>query len=320
VAEEDDDLDQPSGLRSFWSGTISFGLVTVPVALYAATRPRGISLKMIGPDEAPVRRRYVCSKDGTPLDSDEIVRGYEIEKGKFVVVTDDELEAIEPRKSREIDLRLFVDRSDIDPMFYQRAYFLVPTGGTNKAYRLLAEVMEQKNQAGIATFVMRAKEYLVAIIAENGILRAETLRFADEVRKPEDVGLPDVTKAPAAEVKKFEAQIQKHAKKLDLHELIDDYAERLEKLVAAKEKNKEDIVRAPAEATRDEDEGGGEVVDLLAVLSRSLGQTTPAARKPAKKAASPSSKKSSKKASTTKKKTPAKTTAKRTTTKKKRAS
>ncbi|HEY0155959.1 MAG TPA: Ku protein [Thermoanaerobaculia bacterium] len=301
MAEEDDDLDQPSGMRPFWSGTISFGLVTVPVALYSATRPRGISLKMIGPDEAPVRRRYVCSKDGKALDPDDIVRGYEIEKGKFVVVTDEELEAIEPRKSREIDLRLFVDREQIDPMFYQRAYFLVPTGGTNKAYRLLAEVMEKRKQAGIATFVMRAKEHLVAIIAENGILRAETLRFADEVRKPEDVGLPEVAKASPAEVKKFEAAIAKKAKKLDMHELVDDYAERLEKLVAQKERKQQDIVKAPAETSRDADEGGGEVVDLLAVLSRSLGQTgTSAARKPAKKSAA--KKPAAKKKTTTSKK------------------
>jgi DNA end-binding protein Ku len=309
VAEDDDDLDQPSGMRPFWSGTISFGLVTVPVALYAATKPRGISLKMIGPDEAPVRRRYVCSKDGQPLDADDIVRGYEIEKGKYVVVTDDELEAIEPRKSREIDLRLFVDRDEIDPMFYQRAYFLVPSGGTNKAYRLLAEVMERRNRAGIATFVMRAKEHLVAIIAEHGILRAETLRFADEIRKPEDAGLPEVHKPAPADVKKFEAQIAKHAKKLDMHELVDDYAERLEKLVAEKERKQKDIVRAPEESSREEDgDGGGEVVDLLAVLSRSLGQTGTASRKPAKKAAtkrSPSKKKpatASKKKTTTKKK------------------
>jgi DNA end-binding protein Ku len=281
VAEEDDDLEQPSGLRSFWTGTITFGLVTVPVALYAATRARGVALKMIGPDEAPVRRRYVCSKDGAVLDADDIVRGYEIEKGKFVVVTDDELEAIEPQKSREIDLRVFVDVEDIDPMYFERAYFLVPAGGTNKAYRLLAEVMEKKKQAGIATFVMRAKEYLVAIIAENGILRAETLRFADELRKPEDIGLPAVAKPVAADVKKFENQIARHAKKVNLHEFLDDYTERLEKLVAAKEKKKEDIVRAPAETKEEAEEGGGEVVDLLAVLSRSLGGTTP--RKPAKK-------------------------------------
>jgi DNA end-binding protein Ku len=284
---EDEDFDQPSGLRPFWSGTITFGLVTVPVALYSATRMGGVALKMIGPDEAPVRRRYVCSKDEKVLDADDIVRGYEIEKGKYVVVTDEELEAIEPRKTREIDLQLFVDRQEIDPIYYNRAYFLVPSGGTNKAYRLLAEVMEKKDQAGIATFVMRAKEYLVAIIAENGILRAETLRFADEVRKPDDVGLPEPVKAPAAEVKKFEEQIARRAKKLDLHEFLDDYSERLEKLVAQKEKKKEDIVRAPAQSRADDDEGGAEVVDLLAVLSRSLGSTKPAAtkRKPAKKAA-----------------------------------
>jgi DNA end-binding protein Ku len=290
VAEAIDEEEggQPAGMRSFWSGTITFGLVTVPVALYAATRMRGVALKMIGPDEAPVRRRYVCSKDEKPLDAEDIVRGYEIEKGKFVVVTDEELEAIEPRKSREIDLQLFVDVDDIDPMYFERAYYLVPGGGTNKAYRLLAEVMESRKQAGIATFVMRAKEYLVAIIAENGILRAETLRFEDEVRTPADVGLPKETKVTAAEVKKFETQIAARAKKFDPREFLDDYSERLEKLVAAKEKKKTDIVRAPVEQEDSGEEGGGgEVVDLLAMLSRSLGGSgtnKPARRAPARKA------------------------------------
>ncbi len=276
-------------MRSFWTGTITFGLVTVPVALYSGTRPRGTALRMIGPDESPVQRRYVCSKNDQVLDAGDIIRGYEIEKGKFVVVTDEELEAIEPKKSREIDLRVFVNVDDIDPVYFQRAYFLVPSGGTNKAYRLLAEVMEKKKQAGIATFVMRAKEYLVAIIAENGILRAETLRFEDEIRKPEDVGLPKAAKTAPADVKKFEAQIARHAKKVNLHEFLDDYSERLEKLVAAKEKKKADIVKAPEEPEREE-EGGGEVIDLLAVLSRSLGgkpsssRSSTATRKSAKKA------------------------------------
>ena len=283
---EDDEVESggPSGIRSFWTGTITFGLVTVPVALYSATRPRGISLKMIAPDGAPVQRRYVCSKDEKPLDADDIVRGYEVEKGKFVVVTDEELEAVEPRKSREIDLQLFVDIDDIDPMYFDRAYFLVPTGGTNKAYRLLAEVMEKKKQAGIATFVMRAKEYLVAIIAENGILRAETLRFDDEVRKPDDIGLPKKAKVTAADTRRFETAITKNTKKLNLNEFLDARGERLEKLIAAKERKKEDIVRAPEELR--EEESGGEVVDLLAVLSKSLGGSAtrkPARRAPAKK-------------------------------------
>lgn len=296
MAEAAEELEQPAGMRPFWSGTISFGLVTVPVSLYAATRSSGVSMKMIAPDESPVRRQYVCSKDEKPLDADDIVRGYEIEKGKFVVVTDDELEAIAPRKSREIDLQLFVDRDAIDPMYFERAYFLVPAGGSNKAYRLLAEVMEKEGRAGIATFVMRAKEYLVAILAENGILRAETLRFADELRKPEDVGLPEVPKIAAADVKKFETQITKHSGKLVLSEFLDDYAERLEKLVAKKEKKKEDLVKVSEPAGVEEE--GGEVVDLLAILSRSLGEGSSSRRKPARKA---SAKKKSTKRSSTKK-------------------
>ena len=287
MADEDDDLEQPAGLRPFWSGTITFGLVTVPVALFTATRPRGVALRMVEPENnATVQRRYICSKDEKPLENDDIVRGYEIEKGKFVVVTDDELAAIEPRKSREIDLRLFVDRDEIDPMYFERAYFLVPSGGTNKAYRLLAEAMERTKQAGIATFVMRAKEYLVAILAENGILRAETLRFADDIRGPEDVGLDEVPKPAGADVKKFEEQIARHAKKqLDLHDLLDDHTERLEKLVAQKEKKGENVIGMPEErGGGDDGGGGGEVVDLLQILSRSLGDAG-AARKSPKKTA-----------------------------------
>jgi len=291
MAEEQEDLESsaPSGIRSFWTGTISFGLVTVPVALYAATRSRGTAMRMVAPDGSPVERRYVCSKDEKTLDGDDIARGYEIDKGKFVVVTDDELEAIEPRKSREIDLSRFVDADSIDPVYFDRGYFLVPSSGTNKAYRLLAEVMEKKKYAGIATFVMRAKEYLVAILSENGILRAETLRFDDEIRTPADVGLPKKTKVSAAEVKKVEAQITRRTKKLALGELADDYAERLEKLVAAKERKREDIVRVSEEESPGE---GAEVVDLLAVLSRSLGGG--GVRKPARRSAASEAKKRAK--------------------------
>jgi DNA end-binding protein Ku len=287
-AEEFEEGGGAPGMRPFWAGTITFGLVTVPVSLYAATKSRGTALRMVAPDDAPVQRRYVCSKDEQVLDADDIVRGYELEKGKFVVVTDDELEVLEPRKSREIDLQLFVDRDEIDPIYFERGYFLVPAQGTNKAYRLLAEVMESSNYAGIATFVMRAKEYVVAIMAENGILRAETLRFADEIRKPSDVGLPKKAKATPADVRKFENAIAKKSRKFELRELLDDYGERLEKLAMSKQKKNADIVRVKEEPKSDE---GGEVVDLLAVLSRSLGGTK-SARKPARKA--PARKKSAK--------------------------
>lgn len=283
--EDVQDLDRAAGLRSFWTGTITFGLVTVPVTLFAANRQRGVALKMTDEEGTPIARRYICSKDGKDLDAGDIVRGYEIEKGKFVIVTDHELEAIEPRKSREIDLRLFVDENDIDPVYFERAYYLVPTGGTNKAYRLLAEVMERTKRAAIATFVMRAKEYLVAILAENGILRAETLRFHDEIRQPAGIGLPRATKPKPAAVKKFEEAIARRSGKVDFNEFLDAQGERLEKLVEKKRRAGEGLVKAPVDQSRDE---GGEVVDLLAVLTRSLqgkGVAAPA-RKPAKKATS----------------------------------
>lgn len=279
----DEEQEQPGGLRSFWTGTITFGLVSVPVALYPATRgSSGPGLKMVDPEGTPLARRYVCSKTGDDLDYEDLVRGYEIEKGKFVVVTDEELEAIEPRKSREIDLQTFVPLEEIEPIYFERAYFLTPAGGSNKAYRLLANVMEKSGRAGIATFVMRAKEYLVAILAENGILRAETLRFQDEVRKPSDVGLPKKAKAKPADVKRFEQLIAKHSGKVNFREFLDEDAAKLEKLVAKKQKSRVDVVKSDVQA--EEDAEGGEVVDLLEVLSRSLGGAT--GRKPARKSGS----------------------------------
>jgi DNA end-binding protein Ku len=296
-------------MRSFWSGTITFGLVSVPVNLFPATVQRRVAFRMVAPEGAPVQRHYVCSKDGTPLDADDIVRGYEIEKGKFVVVSDDELEAIEPRKSREIDLQLFVDRSEIDPMYFDRGYFLAPAGGSNKAYRLLAEVMEKKGRAGIATFVMRAKEYLVAILAENGVLRAETLRFHDEIRKPEDVGLPKQARPKPAEVKKFEQFIAKHSGKLVVSHMTDAYAQRVEKLVEKKQKKGEDVVRIRPEES--EPAEGGEVIDILEALRRSM-QSTSKGRKPAQRSAAKSSaKKGASKKSAVKKSTLKKAAAKK---------
>jgi DNA end-binding protein Ku len=283
VAEQEDDV----GPRSFWSGTITFGLVSIPVELYPANRSQRVSLRMVSPDGVPLSRRYFCPKEERELEWNELVRGYEIEKDTYVVVTDDELEKLAPEKTRDIDLRTFVDADDIDPIYFERAYYLTPGGNSNKAYRLLAATMEQTGKAGIATFVMRGKEYLVAILAENAILRAETLRFADEVRTPEDVGLPAPEKPKAALVKQLEKAIAAYtAKKLDESELEDRSAERLLKLVAKKEKSGTDVVAAPEDAEEEASEG---VIDLMEVLKRSLQGSGAAAEKSTAKKASKSS-------------------------------
>lgn len=262
----DRDDDAPAA-RPFWSGTITFGLVSVPVNLLPANRSNRTSLRMVSPGGRPLQRRYFTSRDDKPLDWDDIVRGYEIEKDRYVVVDDDELERLAPERTRDIDLRVFVKASEINPMHFERAYYLTPGGSSTKAYRLLAKVMEETDRAGIATFVMRAKEYLVAILADNGILRAETLRFADEVRTPVDVGLPAPIDPPAAEIRKIEKEIAKLEKKeLATSELKERSAERLLKLVRGKVKKGEDVVRMEPEDV----EESGQVIDLVEMLQRSL--------------------------------------------------
>jgi DNA end-binding protein Ku len=258
--------DDEARARPFWSGTITFGLVSIPVSLYPGNRSLGVSLRMLDRDGTPLARRYFCSKDEKELDDDEIVRGYELD-GEYVVVTDEELEALEPDKSRDIDLRRFVPRDAIDPIWFERAYYLTPAGGSTKAYRLLAETMERSARAGIATFVMRGTEYLVAILADHGILRAETLRFAEEVRTPHDVGLPEKARVRSAEVKRIEKAMRKLAEdELDSDELADVQAERLLELVARKQSADQDVVAATELPESEEDD----VIDLMEVIKRSM--------------------------------------------------
>jgi len=257
--------------RALWSGTISFGLVSVPVELFPANRPGRPGLRWLAPSGLPVQRRYASSEDGKEVPYSQLIRGYEVARGEHVVVTDAELEALLPEKSRDIDLTRFVPVDEVDPVLFERAYFLSPGGESLKAYRLLADVMERTGRAGIATFVMRDKEYLVAILAEGGILRAETLRFADEVRSAEDVGLPEAAKPKAAKVKAFEKLITARSEKaLDPDELVDPWTARIEALAEKKQKKGEDVVEVPGGPEAAEEERA-EVIDLMEVLKRSLG-------------------------------------------------
>ena len=254
--------------RALWSGTISFGLVSVPVELFPANRPGRPGLRWLAPSGLPVQRRYASSEDGKEVPTSQLIRGYEVARGEHVVVTDAELEALLPEKSRDIDLTRFVPQEEVDPVLFERAYFLAPGGKSVKAYRLLGDVMERTGRAGIATFVMRDKEYLVAILAEGGILRAETLRFADEVRSADDVGLPKAKKPKAAKVEAFERLISARSEKtLDPDELVDPWTERIEALAEKKQKKGEDVVEVPEAA----EEERAEIVDLMEVLKRSLG-------------------------------------------------
>src|SRR2546429_5494275 len=252
--------------RPFWSGTLTFGLVSVPVDLYPGNRTNRASLRMLSPEGEPLARRYYSEKSGDDLKDDDMVRGFELEKDRYVIVTDEELERLAPEQSRDIDLRRFAPLEDISPLFFDRSYFLAPSEGSEKAYRLLAQTMEKQKLAGLATFVMRGKEYLVAIFPENGILRAETMRFVDEIRSAKEIGLVEKKKVSAATVKKFEKLIAKHSvRRLPFKDLKDQQTEKLLKLVEKKRKQHKDIVEVEV-PEREE----GKAVDLMAALKKSL--------------------------------------------------
>src|SRR5262245_18831682 len=265
--------DHQRGARPFWSGTLTFALVSAPVDLYPGNRSNHAPLRMLSPKGTPLARRYYSQKTERDLEDDEVVRGFEIEKDKYVVVTDEELERLAPEQSRDINLRRFVPLKNIPPLHFDRSYFLAPSSGSEKAYKLLAETMAKSDLAGIATFVMRGKEYLVSIFPENGLLRAETMRFADEIRTPKEIDLPEKKRLPAATVKKFERLIEKHShKELSLKDLKDEQTEKLLKLVERKRKDRQHVVEV-----EDPERAEGKVVDLMAALKKSLARKRKAA-------------------------------------------
>jgi DNA end-binding protein Ku len=261
--------------RSLWSGTITFGLVSIPVDLLTAVRPRQTAMKLVDSDGHALGRRYHCSKEGKELDYDELVRGYETDDGKMVVITDEEFESVAPELSGDIELRNFVPLEQIPPLYFQRPYFLAPAGRSVKAYYLLAAIMEKTGRVGIGSFVMRGHEYLVAIISDHGVLRADTLRYADEIRTPETVGLPKPAKVLAAKVNKLVKAIDELSRRdLALSELEDREAQALSELVESKQKEGEDVVhpRGLEEVEADADGGGAKIIDLMDVLRKSLSK------------------------------------------------
>jgi DNA end-binding protein Ku len=252
--------------RSIWSGTLTFGLVSIPVSLLSAVKPRQTSMRMLDEDATPLGRRYFCPNDGRQLEADDLVKGYETDKSVFVIVEDNELAGLQPEKSSDIDLKRFVPQQSIAPLYFNRPYFLFPAGKSVKAYRLLVRVLADENKAGIATFVMRGREYLVAILSGQGVLWAETLRFADELRNPGLIGLPDM-QAEARQVTAMEKAMEALAEKnVNPDYLRDRYAERLARLVNSKRKRGKDVVQAVAAA----EEEGGEQVDLMEILKKRL--------------------------------------------------
>jgi DNA end-binding protein Ku len=174
--------------RAIWTGAISFGLVNIPVGLYSATEDKTIHFNQFEKGTSDrIRYQWVNERTGKEVDYENIVKGHDVGDGDYVIVTDEELEAVEPGQSRTVDITDFVDLDEIDPIYFHKTYYVAPRAEeAGPAYGLLREAMAATNKVGIANFVMRGKQYLVCLRADENVLALETMFFADDVRKPAD--------------------------------------------------------------------------------------------------------------------------------------
>jgi DNA end-binding protein Ku len=254
--------------RAIWTGAVSFGLVNVPVGLYSATQEHEVRFHQFEKGtSARIRNRRVNEETGDEVEYDDIVKGAEVSDGKYVQLTQEELESVEPGRSRTIDISDFVEAAEIDPIYYQKSYYLAPSGEeAAKAYHLLARAMDKAGRIGIASFVMRSKEYLAAIRPQDGVLVLETMYFADEVRDPvkEIDQLPAKARVGKKDVDMAVRLIEAMSAKWNPKNYRDTYTDRVEQLVEAK-KNNEEIVEEAGEA-----ESSEKVTSLLEALQASL--------------------------------------------------
>jgi DNA end-binding protein Ku len=257
--------------RSLWTGSLSFGLVNVPVSLVSAVRDLDFHFHQLHEkDGAPIEVKRWCPEEDREVSYEEITHGYELDDGRQVIVSDLELAAIEPRRTRTIDIEQFVDLADVDPIYFDHPYFLVPASdddGSVRAYRLLTEVMRQTDRAALGRFVLRAKEYLAIIRHREGALTLTTMRFADEVRPVKDVDAA-TQKAHKPTKKQLDAAvavIEELSCDWEPEKFKDDYRARLKQIVDRKRKG--ETIKPPATAGQP-----SPPPDLMAALEQTLEQ------------------------------------------------
>jgi DNA end-binding protein Ku len=250
-------------VQGIWSGTISFSLVAIPVQLVRAVKPGRISFRTLhNTDYSPLARRMFCPKHEKIVPPDEIIRGYEITADRYLPITDEELESVSPERSRTIEIIEFIDMKEVDPIYFDHAYYLVPSKGGEKAYRLLAEVMQRTNRAGLAKFVLAEREYLVAVKSTEGALTLITLHYSEEVLSGEDIA-PMAGPIDATQNKRMAKTIRQMLADFDPGKYADKRREKIMGLL--KQKMKE---QPPVEAPAVEEEEGEGPADLVAALEK----------------------------------------------------
>lgn len=254
-----------ASMQVIWSGTISFSLVAIPVQLIKAVDHGRVSFRMLhSKDFSPLQRRMFCPEEEKIVSQDEIVRGYEIGPDKYIVVTDAELESVSPERSRAIEIIEFIDIKEVDPVYFDHPYYLIPSKGGEKAYRLLVEIMRRTSKAGLAKFVLGEREYLVAIKSTEGALALITLHYSEEILPPEDIPQEE-EKIAAGQKSRFKNSIRKMMSDFDPGKYAD---RRRKKILDLLKKKMKEI--PPVEAPQVEEDEGEGPADLVAALKESM--------------------------------------------------
>ena len=258
-------------MRAIWKGSISFGLVNIPIALYPATRKEDLRFRLLrAKDLSPVNYKRVAEKDGKEVPWDQIVKGYEYEKGKYVVLKDEDFQRVDLEATQTVDIQDFVEQEEIDPVFFYKPYYLEPQKGGDKAYVLLRETLGKTGKVGIAKVVIKTRQYLAGVKAENNVLVLELMHFAEELADPDKLHLPKKIEPGKREVDMATALVNSMSSKWDPKKYRDDYRDALMEVIEEKvEAGGKELEEKPKKKAPP----STKVIDLVAVLQESLNQT-----------------------------------------------
>lgn len=275
-------------MRAIWKGSISFGLVNIPIALYPATRREDLKFRLLRDgDLSPVNYKRVAEKDGKEVPWEKIVKGYEYEKGKFVVLSEKDFQRVDLEATQTVDIQDFVDVEEIDPMFFYKPYYLEPQKGGDKAYTLLRDVLAKTGKVGIAKVIIKTRQYLAGVKALKHALVLELMHFAEELSDAEKLNVPKKMEPGKREIEMAEALLKSMTAKWSPEKYKDDYRDALLDVIEEKvEAGGEEIEEKPKVKKQ-----SSKVIDLVAVLQASLQKSQGGKKKSARKTGKAASKK-----------------------------
>ena len=256
--------------RSIWKGSISFGLVNIPIALYPATRREELKFRLLRKtDLSPVNYKRVAEKDGKEVPWDQIVKGYEYEKGKYVVLQDEHFQRVDIEATQTVDIQDFVELDEIDPIFFYKPYYLEPQKGGDKAYALLRDALKDSKKVGVAKVVIKTREYLAGVKPEDGALVLELMHFADELADTSKLHIPKKVEVGKREMTMAKSLIDSMSSKWNPEKYKDDYREALMEVIEEKvEAGGKQIEEKPRKAPKPT-----KVIDLVSILQKSLEES-----------------------------------------------